>query len=101
MKLCQLDVKELHDTTAAAYLRACDYRLARIEAEKIREERALGFVLIPNVPKCDHDGFFSPVQSLNDNLVCVDPYGNQVEEFQISKEHRRAGSVDCCEYFWP
>ena len=93
-----LDDKELHNTTPADYLRTCEYRLAQMEINKLRAEKESAILLEPNVPRCDRDGLYAPLQPRDDKYFCADHYGQQIENFEIPKTSPNAEKVDCRKY---
>jgi hypothetical protein len=87
--------KELHPIRPIPYRRACENARSQIELEHLEAKAEARLSLISDYPKCDPDGFFSPVQSQNDKLICVDQHNNRIGNYEISKTSPLANKVDC------
>ncbi|XP_043287786.1 uncharacterized protein [Venturia canescens] len=53
--------------------------------------RAIGFTK----PKCQPDGKYHRVQTLGTNQICVDPSGQQIEDFGAPVDSEEAKSMNC------
>jgi hypothetical protein len=78
-------------------MRPCE--LARAEAEIEIAEAALNktLMIISDIPNCDPDGNFSPIQTDFDKQFCVESMsGEMLEDFVVSKISLEAKAMNCC-----
>jgi len=84
------------------YIRWCEVERAEKRILLVDAKVTNTTILVSDIPTCDPDGHYAPVQSRNQKWVCVDPDGNQIEDFE---ETKRSGVIDvpedmdCREWF--
>ena len=80
------DNKEIHPPS---YTRWCELERAEknILTYIAKEENTT--IMVADIPVCDPDGHYYPIQSQNQKWICVDPNGDQIESFEQIKENAK------------
>lgn len=89
------DNSEIHPPS---YTRWCEVDRAEKDVLFFAAELTNTTILVGDIPECDPDGHYSPVQSRNQKWICVDANGDQVESFEKTKspiQPNSPGNMDC------
>jgi len=81
------------------YLKPCEYKQVQREIDILEAEINNKTMIVADMPMCDPDGNYAPVQSFNNRLLCAHPEtGLMLENFNVHKFSHASKTINCSKY---
>ncbi|ODN01386.1 Thyroglobulin [Orchesella cincta] len=77
------------------YMKDCELQRAKIEVQIAEAELEGTKMIVADIPTCDPDGNFAPIQTDFNRLYCADQNGNQIETYEAEKFTAAATGMNC------
>lgn len=68
--------------------------------KQLKESEESGYLALNfEIPSCQQDGWFLPLQQNETALFCVDKYGRKIDNFEIAKTSNESKNMNCSKFY--
>ncbi|GFS54947.1 nidogen-2 [Nephila pilipes] len=87
--------KNIHKGLDASFRSECWHKRNDLKQLIKKHEKANITVIGVDLPRCDLDGSYAPVQCMKDSCYCVDKSGDAYEDYRVPRNSKEAEYMNC------